>query len=238
MGRWYRGDCHVHSDRSHGGELSPAQVVAEARAAGLDFIAVTEHNTEDTFERFRAVAGGLLVLRGQEHTTPGGHRLGIEGGLRIVAHPFAPYPGGTMTLPWDGFDLVEVWNGRWSSDLPWNADNEAALAEWGRRLDGGSRQPAVGSSDAHLAGQIGVPHTVVWAEALTAEAVVAGLRAGRSWIAGAPGVDLHFDGEAGLRVGGVPGAVVTIRRGPGYVRAEVRHPGGAMAALTNPVFAD
>lgn len=24
--------------------------------------------------------------------------------------------------------------GQWTSDLPWNADNEAALADWGRRL--------------------------------------------------------------------------------------------------------
>jgi hypothetical protein len=26
--------------------------------------------------------------------------------------------------------VVEVWNGRWTSDRPWNADNEAAVAEW------------------------------------------------------------------------------------------------------------
>jgi hypothetical protein len=31
-----------------------------------------------------------------------------------------------------GFDAVEVWNGLWTSDRPWNAGNEAALAEWGR----------------------------------------------------------------------------------------------------------
>lgn len=31
--------------------------------------------------------------------------------------------------PYQGFDVVEVWNGQWSSDVPWQADNEAALAE-------------------------------------------------------------------------------------------------------------
>jgi hypothetical protein len=41
--------------------------------------------------------------------------------------------------PFDGFDAVEVWNGLWSSDRPWNADNEAALAEWGRGLAAGIR---------------------------------------------------------------------------------------------------
>ena len=45
---WYRGDCHVHSVRSHGGELTPGQLAAAARASGLDFIAVTEHNTAGT----------------------------------------------------------------------------------------------------------------------------------------------------------------------------------------------
>ncbi|WP_433607355.1 PHP-associated domain-containing protein [Dactylosporangium sp. CA-139114] len=209
---WYRGDCHVHSARSTGGELTPEQVVAEARAAGLDFIAVTEHNTTDTYERFLAVAGDLLVLRGVEHTTPDGHWLELEGGLRIAAHPFAPYPTGTMRRPWEEFDCVEVWNGLWASDRPWNADNEATLAEWKRRLDAGWRQPAIGGSDAHLAGQLGTPHTVVRAEALTPAAIVAGLRAGHSWIAGEPGLALD----------------------PGASPLEVRHPDGSMAALRNP----
>jgi hypothetical protein len=44
---WYRGDCHVHSARSNGGELTPARL-ASARMSGLDFIAITEHNTADT----------------------------------------------------------------------------------------------------------------------------------------------------------------------------------------------
>jgi predicted metal-dependent phosphoesterase TrpH len=43
--RWYRGDCHVHTVHSNGGELTPQQLAAEAREAGLDFIATTEHNT-------------------------------------------------------------------------------------------------------------------------------------------------------------------------------------------------
>ncbi|WP_271189414.1 PHP domain-containing protein [Dactylosporangium matsuzakiense] len=213
MGAWYRGDCHVHSAVSTGADLTPEQVVAEARAAGLDFIAVTEHNTDSTYEHFQAVAGDLLVLRGQEHTTPDGHWLEIEGGLHIGAHPFAPYPTGTLRRPWDDFDLIEVWNGLWTSDRPWNADNEAALAAWTRRLDQGIRQPAVGCSDTHLTGQVGVPHTVVWAEERTAAALAAGLRAGHSWIAAGPGVELS--------------------RADRRPRHAVRGPGGDMIALTS-----
>ena len=56
------------------------------------------------------------------------------GGLCVAAHPHAPYAGGVFMYPFEGFDAVEVWNGLWSSDLPWNADNNAAVAEWGRSL--------------------------------------------------------------------------------------------------------
>lgn len=48
---WYRGDCQVHSARSLGGELTPGQLAAAARGSGLDFIAITEHNTADTQAR-------------------------------------------------------------------------------------------------------------------------------------------------------------------------------------------
>ena len=311
---WYRGDFHVHSDVSHGGELTPRQLAAAARASGLDFIATTEHNTAATHGAWGDVAGGdLLVILGQEVTTETGHwlALGIDpgqvvewrygirhdvvgryveqvrqgGGLCAVAHPHAPYPGGVFMYPFRGFDAVEVWNGLWRSDLPWNADNEAALAEWGRALAAGVRdgrwRPAIGNSDAHLEGQLGTPHTVVLADELSASAVLAGVRAGRAWIAESAAVKLSLhvcaaDRSAGIGerletggapalvravIGGVPSGTVsfhtdrgTVHRQPlpdaspsiiewrtsakesAFVRVEVRHPGGHLAALTNPVI--
>lgn len=160
---WYRGDLHIHSARSHGGELTPAQLTAAARAGGLDFIAATEHNTADTHDTFARLAGDdLLVILGQEVVTQTGHwlalglgpgqvvewRYGVRhgvigrharqvrqaGGLCVAAHPHAPYPDGVFMYPFQGFDAIEVWNGLWSSDRPWNADNGAATAEWGRGL--------------------------------------------------------------------------------------------------------
>ncbi|MFJ9380629.1 CehA/McbA family metallohydrolase [Streptomyces sp. NPDC101455] len=310
---WYRGDCHVHSTCSHGGELTPERLAAEARAAGLDFLAATEHNNADTHATWgRYAADDLLVILGQEVTTTTGHwlalgvspgqvvdwRYGVRdevvdchldevhrgGGLCVAAHPHAPYDSGTFLYPYEGFDVVEVWNGPWSSDLPWQADNEAALAEWGRGLGAdirrwGGWRPAMGNSDAHLSGQIGTPHTVVRAEELSTDAVLAGIRAGRSWIAGSAAVELsftvcgggqpvgiggrleHCDGPvvARVRVSGVPSGVVSFHTGRGkahvaslpgagvvewhvdtvdsaFVRVEVRHPGGDMAALSNPII--
>jgi PHP domain-containing protein len=226
---WYRGDCHVHTDRSVAGELTPAQVAVAAREFGLDFIAVTEHNTADTHGAFEDA--GLLVIRGQEMTTRTGHwlALGIRpgetigwdygvrdaviarhvsrvhegGGLCVAAHPHAPYPSGTFMYPFDGFDLVEVWNGQWASDRPWNADNETALKEWGRGLSAADRRPAIGSSDTHLAGQIGVPHTVVFAAELSTTAILDGLRAGRSWITDSVGVSLSLTATADDATAGI-----------------------------------
>lgn len=311
---WYRGDCHVHSVLSNGGELTPEQLAAGARTAGLDFIATTEHNTADGHGAWGSLAGDdLLVIIGQEATSQTGHwlALGINpgqvvdwryrvrddtigrhleqihqaGGLCVAAHPHAPYPSGVFMYPFEGFDAVEVWNGLWTSDEPWQADNEAALAEWGRSLavDTCSERwrPAMGNSDTHLEGQIGTPHTVVLAEELSTDAVLAGIRAGRSWIAESATVELSLQVSAGDRsadIGGrldtrgepavvrveargVPSGTVSFHtdRGkvhreslPGngsgtlewrtsveesaYVRIEVRHPSGHMAALTNPII--
>ncbi|TDC41571.1 CehA/McbA family metallohydrolase [Micromonospora sp. KC213] len=250
---WYRGDCHVHSVYSHGADLTPAQLAAAARAAGLDFVATTEHNNSLGHEAWAPHAGDdLLVILGQEVTTRTGHwlalgvaptavvdwRYGVRdevirrhldqvrrgGGLCVAAHPYAPYPGGTLMYPYRWFDAVEVWNGLWASDVAWNADNEAALAEWGRGLafdvHQGSWRPAVGSSDTHLAGQLGTPHTVVFAEELSTEAILAGVRAGRSWIAESAAVELAFAATAADRSAGV-GERLESRGEPVVVRVRV-----------------
>lgn len=312
--RWYRGDCHVHSVLSNGGELTPEQLATGARAAGLDFVATTEHNTADAHGAWGSLAGDdFLVIIGQEITSRTGHwlALGIDpgcvvdwrygvrddvigkqldrvheaGGLCVAAHPHAPYPSGVFMYPFEGFDVVEVWNGLWISDEPWQADNAAALAEWGRGLAvdirRGRWRPAMGNSDTHLEGQIGRPHTVVLADELSADAVLAGISAGRSWIAESATVELSFHASAGdgsadigeclntrggsavirVNVRGVPSGTVSFHtdRGmvhraslPGngsgvlewrtsteesaFVRIEVRHPNGHMAALTNPII--
>jgi hypothetical protein len=207
------------------------------------------------------------------------------GGLCVAAHPHAPYPSGVFMYPYQGFDVMEVWNGLWASDRPWNADNQAALAEWSRSLaadiHAGHWRPAMGNSDTHQDGQIGMPHTVVLADELSTGAVLAGIRAGRSWIAGSAAIELSLTASAGHRsagigeqlntcghpaviraaVRGVPSGTVSFHtdRGavhkaplPGsgsgavewrtsaaesaFVRIEVRHPDGGMAALANPVI--
>jgi hypothetical protein len=56
---------------------------------------------------------------------------------------------------------------------------------------------------AHIQGQLGTPQTVVFADALTPAAVLAGLRAGRSWVAASRDVELTLTASAGARAAGI-----------------------------------
>jgi PHP family Zn ribbon phosphoesterase len=71
--RRLRADLHIHTCLSPCGELtmSPRAVARRAREAGLDVIAVTDHNTtENAYAVIEAAAGtGLAVLPGIEMTT-------------------------------------------------------------------------------------------------------------------------------------------------------------------------
>ena len=98
----------------------------------------------------------------------------------------------------------------------------------------------MGNSDTHLDGQIGIPHTIVLAEELSSAAILAGIRAGRSWIAGSAAVELSLqvsaaDRNAGIGerletcgepavvrvvVGGVPSGVVSFHTDRGTVHRE------------------
>ena len=46
---WYAGDFHVHTNTTNDGENSPAELAEFAQAEGLDFLAITDHNTIDGF---------------------------------------------------------------------------------------------------------------------------------------------------------------------------------------------
>jgi hypothetical protein len=218
---WYRGDCHLHTWYSDG-RRTPAQVAALARAAGLDFINSSDHNTHASHPHWAAEAGDdLLIMLGEEVTTRNGHvlALGTEpgtfvdwryrardnrfgrfaerirhaGGLVVPAHPHATCVGCGWKFGFGEADAVEVWNG------PWTPDDEMALAAWDGMLVASVRDgergwiPAMGNSDAHRdPDTVGLPQTVVLADGLTREAIQEGIRAGRSYVAESKTVSLSF----------------------------------------------
>jgi hypothetical protein len=68
---WYRGDLHTHTHFSDG-DLSPAELLQTARREGLDFFAITDHNSVDAYPEFGETADPL-VIPGVEVTLHQGH---------------------------------------------------------------------------------------------------------------------------------------------------------------------
>ncbi|GAA2386453.1 CehA/McbA family metallohydrolase [Streptomyces viridochromogenes] len=223
---WYRGDCHLHSWHSDG-RRSPAEIAALARAAGLDFINSSDHNTHASHPHWAEATGDdLLIMLGEEVTTRNGHvvalgtdpgtfvdwryrardnrfgrfarRIREAGGLVVPAHPHATCVGCNWKFGFGEADAIEVWNG------PYTPDDEVALADWESTLVASTRSgsrswiPAMGSSDAHRdPDPVGGPQTVVLADDLTRTAVQEGIRAGRSYVAESKNVSLTFGASGG-----------------------------------------
>ncbi|MGA4841308.1 CehA/McbA family metallohydrolase [Streptomyces sp. G45] len=252
---WYRGDCHLHSWYSDG-RRTPAEIGALARAAGLDFVNTSEHNTHSAHAHWSDVAGDdLLVLLGEEVTTRNGHVLAVgtdpgtfvdwryrardnrfghyarairrAGGLVVPAHPHATCVGCNWKFGFGEADAVEVWNGAYSPE------DEIALSEWDNALvaavRGGHRwTPAMGNSDAHRdPDPVGRPQTVVLADDLTREAILEGIRAGRSYLAESRDVELTFTASGGKgQHAGIGGRLRVDRDEPVTVRLDVKGAAG------------
>lgn len=73
-GRHLRGVVHVHGSRSADARGSAAQVARAARAAGLHFVVMADHDADDSVPA-PAYVDGVLVLPGLERSTDGGHAL-------------------------------------------------------------------------------------------------------------------------------------------------------------------
>jgi hypothetical protein len=212
-GRWYRGDLHAHSEHSDGANTVD-EIVAYVRDAGLEYFALTDHNTISHWDDLvrLAVPGAPLLIPGEEITMYGGHanvwgihgwvdwratddekvRRLIEdsntrGSMFSVNHPDSPIPWKHNAIT--GYQAVEVWN------APWRWFNEPALERWVRHLDAGERMVAVGGSDSHCVPPApmtqpngpGEPCTWVYVEGeLTQDAVLDAVERGHVFISEGP----------------------------------------------------
>lgn len=253
---WYCGDlqCHTHHSDAKG---ALDTLLVTARARGLDFLAVTDHNTISHIHEFPAHAGQRpLLIPATEVTTYYGHMnvwglrawqefrcsaadrtamraiidlAHAQGSLCSVNHPKADGP------PWEygdlPYDCVEAWQ------APWPFRNEESLAFWDALLMAGRRVIAVGGSDYHqpllpMQGRphlLGQPTTWVYADSLSVEGILAGLRRGRACVsadvAGAR-LDLRvFDGADWREMGD------TVTSPTGDVTVFCQVTGGAGGAL-------
>jgi hypothetical protein len=211
--QWWAGDLHTHTVHSDG-VLTVAELARLARGNGLDFIAVTDHNTV-SHHRELAAAGrryGITLIPGQEVTTSQGHAGALgdigwvdfrepaaqwlattrdRGGLLSINHPIAGPVSWMHAMP-ERPPLVEVWHWSWL-DLTWTTP-----LSWWQAWD-----PAaipVGGSDWHRPGSDAPPGTpVTWVESDSDEpdSLLAAIAAGRVAIsAGRDGpVLLRAEGE-------------------------------------------
>jgi len=191
----FRADLHVHTDASPDGRSPLPAIARAARAAGLDAVAIADHN------RCTAVPEmleGVLLLPACEISTKIGHITGLflarpipldtlgplpepeaavaavreAGGAAVLAHPYQR-PGASpedFRFPLDG---IETANARACFKVP-DANGRAARLAQERGL------PAVGGSDAHDAAEVGGAYTELEAERLTADSLREALLAGRS----------------------------------------------------------
>jgi len=182
--RYSAADLHLHTTASDG-TASPTEVLAwVAEETDLRVIAICDHNTnEGAIEAAaRGRNFGIEVVVGQEVESSEGHILGLwtpeliapqmsaaetvaeihrQGGLAVVAHPYAPKwwanhglcRGDTQTYDRVDYDGVEVAN---STPLLFLA-NFHARRYWRANAD---RLAATGGSDAHMLTVIGTSRTL------------------------------------------------------------------------------
>ncbi len=170
-------DCHCHTKHSNDNYLEPADLVRRAKALGLDGLVVTEHHSVEASEPVEHIGReeGLLVLRGVEISTDGGHLLAfglvddgwniwgrnnylplpavIEritdlGGISVPAHPFREIGLSRQLedlLDLAGIAALETHNG---GNL--DSDNHLAMTAAGHM-----RLPGLGGSDCHKVEAVG-----------------------------------------------------------------------------------
>jgi hypothetical protein len=205
---WQAGDLHTHTVHSDGA-LSIEALAARGAAAGLDFLAVTDHNTV-SHHPWLTGAGrryGITLLPGQELTSADGHAnafgdigwvdfrrpaaqwlddVRVRGGLLSVNHPIGHDCAWRQPLRQPP-PMAEVWHSSWR-----DRRDGGALAWWqAHRCD----PVAIGGSDFHRPGPDNHPGSPTTWVACADGDVLGGLAAGRV------SVSAGRDGPLLLRLG-------------------------------------
>jgi hypothetical protein len=198
-------DFHVHSSTWSDGTLTPAGLLFEARRQGLDAIAITGHNQvlDGKVGRWLSTRfGGPTVLTGEELHAPDHHVIAVgteryvdwtlplgdqidaihrQGGLAFAAHPFVRFYAkfdDESVAKLDGSEMCHpaaYWRVTRGTDLErFHARAPETLA-------------AIGSSDFHGFGRLGICRTYVFARDASASAILEAVRARRTVVYGVDG---------------------------------------------------
>jgi predicted metal-dependent phosphoesterase TrpH len=160
-----RGDFHIHSNHSFDGFMNPETILKICHKAGMNTVAITDHDTMSGYEQGRKHAHefGIDLIPGIEISTDAGDIVALnvnepirsrdwesvvdaihaQGGLAIMPHPYRSHR--EIEAIASKCDLIETFNGRTSEK-----ENRLA-AELAARLD----KPPIAGSDAHVRRELG-----------------------------------------------------------------------------------
>jgi len=191
-------DLHVHAFLGDG-TLWPWDVAREARRHGLDAIAITNHNQVFAARLGRWLAphlGGALVAAGEEISAPGYHLIAVgiertvgwrldpaaaieevhaQGGAAIAAHPTR-----TFWPAWDDAALSALDGAEVCHPVTYYQGPGDLRAFFSRFKLARPRGAAIGSSDFHVAGSLGLCRTFVFATERSERGLVEAFRSGRT----------------------------------------------------------
>ena len=168
-------EIHCHTNHSKGTKIpievmmSPTEVVRLAKKAGLDALAITDHNVTTAWKEARKEARkqGLLFIPGQEISTVDGHLLGLglteavknrltadetldlikeQGGFSVAPHPWDIKDDGLKDQCFKA-DAVEVFNS-FAMDRVSNWYTQRRVRKEGK--------PMVVGSDVHMPDMMGL----------------------------------------------------------------------------------
>lgn len=221
-------DFHVHPAIVSAAGLAPWDLVLEAQRQGLDAFAITPHNRvfpAPIGAWFSRLIGGPTVVAGEEVRAPDFHIIAVgiartvsphqtasaaieaihrQGGVAIAAHPVAWY--------WPAFDAAAMASLDGSEVMgPGALRVERVRADF-EAFHRRGRLTAIGSSDYHGLGRLGMCRTYVFATDPSAPAILEALRAKRTVVYG---VDNRVYGDP---------ALIRLAEADGRLRARTAEP--------------
>lgn len=184
-----KADLHTHTLKSFDGRQNLTQLVAAAKARGLQAVAITDH---DSFSDLPEFMDGILLIPGCEFSTAAGHITGLflqeapalhkmsgseaieeihrRGGIAVLAHPFQKPSRREEEFDFTP-DSLETANAR--AAYKNEAANTQAIAYAEKK-----GLPTIGGSDAHSPGEVGNAYTEFQCESLSRESLKQAILAG------------------------------------------------------------
>ena len=192
-----RFDLHIHSHFSPDSHSSVEAILKQARQAGLDGLAITDHNSVQSFSEATSLTEdrglNLMIVPGAEISTAEGHLITLGnhtlvpqglsaaetikrahdgGGIVVAPHPFELFRNGVRSLRNKRVDAVEAFNSRHLLGVSnYLAARSAAKLTLG----------VTGGSDSHKVETVGFGYTEVdTSSGVTVQDILRAIQAGRS----------------------------------------------------------